>query len=76
MFKKKMVCTICVGKTKALISCVAMREKRSPCYQPGLTKTGLYSHRRLEAWNFIFKKKKNSTILAQLISAFSHIADC
>ena len=32
-------------------------------YQPGLTQTELYSHRKgLEAWIFGFKKKRNCTI--------------
>ena len=32
-------------------------------FRPGLTQTGLYSHRsRLEAWNFRCRKERDSTI--------------
>ena len=32
-------------------------------FRPGLTQTGLYSHRRwLEAGNFVFKMKRDSTM--------------
>ena len=46
-------------------------------FRPGMTQTGLYSHRRkLEAWNFGFRKKRDctlcvaKTVTAQLICAF------
>ena len=63
----------------------AWREKTGQrCFRPGSTQTGMYSHRRrLGAWNFGFKKKRNCTfrvaktealiscaVTAQLICAF------
>ena len=58
-------------------------------FRPGLTKTSLYSHRRLEARNFRFKKRNctvsvsktqvliSCAVTAQLICAFVFAyADC
>ena len=56
-------------------------------FRPGLTQISLYSHRsRLEAWDFVFKKKRDFTIsvsktkvlisfaiTANLVCAFSHM---
>ena len=40
-------------------------------FRPGLTQTGLYSHRsRLEAWNFEFKKKQDCTNWVNSIYVF------
>ena len=40
-----------------------MREKTGlGGFRPGLTQTSLYSHRRLEVWNFGFESKSDCTI--------------
>ena len=40
-----------------------MQENDLRGFRPGPTQTGLYSlRRRLEAWNFGFKKKRNCTV--------------
>ena len=62
--RRRVIANTCVCDGRCLLKTNEPRCEKTGlrCFQPGLTQTGLYSHRRLrEVCNFGFRKKRDCT---------------